>query len=139
MVEDEQVLADAIAVGLRRESMAVDVAYDGDSALERANVNDYDVIILDRDLPGTHGDEVCKSLATARYPGRILMLTAAGELDDKVAGLSLGADDWPSPSLSPNSSPGCAPSPGFRAAPPVLRASAWTCHRWSEDGRPSRH
>ncbi|AAZ55974.1 response regulator transcription factor [Thermobifida fusca] len=94
VVEDEQVLADAIAVGLRRESMAVDVAYDGDSALERANVNDYDVIILDRDLPGTHGDEVCKSLATARYPGRILMLTAAGELDDKVAGLSLGADDY---------------------------------------------
>ncbi|MEY9211123.1 response regulator transcription factor [Thermobifida halotolerans] len=94
VVEDEQVLADAVAVGLRRESMAVDIAYDGDSALERTSVNDYDVVILDRDLPGTHGDEVCRALASSSYPGRILMLTAAGELDDRVAGLTLGADDY---------------------------------------------
>ncbi|GAA3727918.1 response regulator transcription factor [Salinactinospora qingdaonensis] len=94
VVEDEHVLADAVAVGLRRESMAVDVVYDGDSALERLGVNDYDVIVLDRDLPGTHGDDVCRSLVSDSYTGRILMLTAAGELDDKVEGLTLGADDY---------------------------------------------
>ncbi|GLU49033.1 response regulator transcription factor [Nocardiopsis ansamitocini] len=94
VVEDEQVLADAVAVGLRRESMAVDVVYDGDSALERTSVNEYDVVILDRDLPGTHGDDVCRILSSQSYTGRILMLTAAGELDDKVAGLTIGADDY---------------------------------------------
>ncbi|MDS1268823.1 response regulator transcription factor [Lipingzhangella sp. LS1_29] len=94
IVEDEQVLADTIAVGLRRESMAVDVVYDGDSALEHSSVNDYDVIVLDRDLPKVHGDDVCRSLVERSYSGRILMLTAAGELSDKVAGLSLGADDY---------------------------------------------
>ncbi len=94
VVEDEQVLADAIAVGLRREAMAVDVTYDGAGALERTSVNDYDVIILDRDIPMVHGDEVCKQLVAAGTTARILMLTAAGELDDKVAGLSLGADDY---------------------------------------------
>ncbi len=94
VVEDEQVLADAIAVGLRREAMAVDVTYDGAGALERTSVNDYDVIILDRDIPMVHGDEVCRQLVAAGTTARILMLTAAGELDDKVAGLSLGADDY---------------------------------------------
>jgi DNA-binding response OmpR family regulator len=94
VVEDERVLADAIATGLRREALAVDVAYDGAGALERTSVNDYDVIVLDRDLPRVHGDEVCRQLVAERYAARILMLTAAGELDDKVEGLSLGADDY---------------------------------------------
>ncbi|MFB4314836.1 response regulator transcription factor [Actinomadura sp. 21ATH] len=94
VVEDERVLADAIATGLRREALAVDVAYDGAGALERAGVNDYDVIVLDRDLPRIHGDDVCKQLVTQRYPARIIMLTAAGELDDRVEGLSIGADDY---------------------------------------------
>jgi DNA-binding response OmpR family regulator len=94
VVEDERVLADAIATGLRREALAVDVAYDGGGALERTSVNEYDVIVLDRDLPRVHGDDVCKQLVAERYPARILMLTAAGELTDKVEGLSIGADDY---------------------------------------------
>ncbi|WP_067488400.1 response regulator transcription factor [Actinomadura hibisca] len=94
VVEDERVMADAIATGLRRQSLAVDVAYDGAGALERAGVNDYDVIVLDRDLPRVHGDDVCRELVGRRYPARIIMLTAAGELDDKVEGLSIGADDY---------------------------------------------
>ncbi|GAA1546178.1 response regulator transcription factor [Actinomadura kijaniata] len=94
VVEDERVMADAIATGLRRQALAVDVAYDGAGALERTGVNEYDVIVLDRDLPRVHGDDVCKQLVAQRYPARILMLTAAGELDDKVEGLSIGADDY---------------------------------------------
>lgn len=94
VVEDERVLADAIATGLHREAMAVDVAYDGEGALERTSVNDYDVVVLDRDLPAVHGDDVCRKLVAERNPVRILMLTAAGDLDDKVDGLSLGADDY---------------------------------------------
>lgn len=94
VVEDERVLADAIATGLRREALAVDVAYDGAGALDRAGVNEYDVIVLDRDLPRVHGDDVCKQLVAQRYPARIIMLTAAGELDDRVEGLSIGADDY---------------------------------------------
>ncbi len=87
-------LADAIATGLRRETLAVDVAYDGAGALERTSVNEYDVVVLDRDLPRVHGDEVCRRLVAERNPARILMLTAAGDLDDKVEGLSIGADDY---------------------------------------------
>jgi DNA-binding response OmpR family regulator len=94
VVEDERVLADAIATGLRRETLAVDVAYDGAGALERTSVNEYDVVVLDRDLPKVHGDEVCRTLVAERNPARILMLTAAGDLDDKVEGLSIGADDY---------------------------------------------
>ncbi len=94
VVEDERVLADAIATGLRRETLAVDVAYDGAGALERTSVNEYDVVVLDRDLPKVHGDEVCRRLVADRNPARILMLTAAGDLDDKVEGLSIGADDY---------------------------------------------
>ncbi|REE95338.1 response regulator transcription factor [Thermomonospora umbrina] len=94
IVEDERVLADAIATGLRREAHAVDVAYDGAGALERTSVNEYDVVVLDRDLPRVHGDDVCKQLVGERYPARILMLTAAGELGDRVEGLSIGADDY---------------------------------------------
>ena len=94
VVEDEQLLADAIARGLRRESMAVDVVYDGRQAWERIGVNDYDVVLLDRDLPGMHGDELCRELVAAGGATRILMLTAASEVSDRVAGLSLGADDY---------------------------------------------
>ena len=94
VVEDEQLLADAIARGLRRESMAVDAVYDGGQAWERIGVNDYDVVVLDRDLPGMHGDELCRQVVEAGGATRILMLTAASEVADRVAGLSLGADDY---------------------------------------------
>ncbi|TDD60616.1 response regulator transcription factor [Actinomadura rubrisoli] len=94
IVEDERVLADTIAEGLREEAMAVDVVYDGDDALERASYNEYDVVVLDRDLPTVHGDDVCRELVARRHAGRILMLTASGDVDDRVDGLSLGADDY---------------------------------------------
>ena len=94
VVEDEQVLADAIAAGLRRQAMAVDVAYDGQGALERAGVNDYDVVVLDRDLPRVHGDEVCRRLVEQRSAACVLMLTAAADVADRIDGLQLGADDY---------------------------------------------
>jgi DNA-binding response OmpR family regulator len=94
VVEDEAQLADAIARGLRREGMAVDTAGDGDLALEKAAINAYDVVVLDRDLPRVHGDEVCQTLRAGGSPARILMLTASGTLDDRVSGLNLGADDY---------------------------------------------
>ncbi len=94
IVEDEELLADAIAEGLRQEALAVDVAYDGATALERLAVNEYDVLVLDRDLPLVHGDEVCRKIVGAGMATRVLMLTAAGEVSDRVAGLSLGADDY---------------------------------------------
>jgi len=94
VVEDEERLATTLARGLRREGMAVDVAFDGDTALEKAGVNSYDVIVLDRNLPGTHGDDVCRQLNAHESRARILMLTAAGSVEDRVAGLNLGADDY---------------------------------------------
>jgi DNA-binding response OmpR family regulator len=94
VVEDERDLADLIAVGLRRHAMAVDVAYDGAAAVERLAVNDYDVLVLDRDLPETHGDVVCRDLVRAGARTRILMLTAAASVPERVAGLALGADDY---------------------------------------------
>ncbi|GAA0378126.1 transcriptional regulatory protein CutR [Acrocarpospora corrugata] len=94
IAEDERVLADVVAAGLRRETMAVDVVYDGDAALERATTHDYDVIVLDRDLPSVHGDEVCRRLVAGRVTARIIMLTASGDLRSKVEGLTLGADDY---------------------------------------------
>src|SRR5499433_1412991 len=94
VVEDERLLADAIADGLRRQAMAVDVTYDGDAALERLAVNDYDVVVLDRDLPIVAGDEVCTSLVDSGLDTRILMLTAATAVSQRVAGLGLGADDY---------------------------------------------
>jgi DNA-binding response OmpR family regulator len=94
VVEDERVLADTVADGLRRQAMAVDVAYDGDAALERLAVNDYDVVVLDRDLPGVSGDEVCATLVESGVETRILMLTAASAVAQRVAGLGLGADDY---------------------------------------------
>jgi DNA-binding response OmpR family regulator len=94
VVEDERLLADAITSGLRNHAMAVDVAYDGDTALERLAVNDYDVVVLDRDLPRVSGDQVCTMLVESRTDTRILMLTAATAVTQRVAGLGLGADDY---------------------------------------------
>ncbi len=94
VVEDERLLADAIGAGLRRYAMAVDVVYDGGAALERVGVNDYDVVVLDRDLPVLGGDEVCTEVVHTGGETRILMLTAATAVPDRVAGLGLGADDY---------------------------------------------
>ena len=94
VVEDEKQLADSIAEGLRHHAMAVDIAYDGEAALERAGVNDYDVMVLDRDIPLMSGDEVCATLVQSESPIRILMLTAATAVAQRVAGLGLGADDY---------------------------------------------
>ncbi|MGZ6840023.1 MAG: response regulator transcription factor [Frankiaceae bacterium] len=94
VVEDEELLAEVIAEGLRREGMAVDVVLDGGAALEHAAVHSYEVLVLDRDLPVVHGDEVCRLLSAGSYPGRILMLTASATVDDRVTGLALGADDY---------------------------------------------
>src|SRR3954471_20688848 len=94
IAEDERHLAGAIARGLRREGMAVDITHDGASALVKARVVDYDVVVLDRDLPELHGDEVCRLLSTDERETKVLMLTAADSTDDLVDGLALGADDY---------------------------------------------
>jgi DNA-binding response OmpR family regulator len=94
VAEDHEVLATAIAAGLRREGMAVDVALDGRDALDRLSGTRYDVVVLDRDLPGVHGDEVCRAIVAGDSGSRVLMLTAAGTVSDKVEGLGLGADDY---------------------------------------------
>jgi DNA-binding response OmpR family regulator len=94
LVEDHPRLAVTVAGGLRRVGMAVDLAFDGEEALARAAVVDYDVVVLDRDLPGVHGDEVCRRLVADRRECRVLMLTAAGTVADRIEGLELGADDY---------------------------------------------
>ncbi|MBE8518921.1 response regulator transcription factor [Amycolatopsis sp. H6(2020)] len=94
VIEDDAELAEAIGVGLRREQMAVDVVFDGATGLEQAQTADYDVIVLDRDLPGRHGDDVCARLVADGCRGRVLMLTAAATIEDRVDGLGLGADDY---------------------------------------------
>lgn len=94
IVEDELFLAEALQAGLRYEAITADIALDGDVALERIAVNDYDVIVLDRDIPGTHGDDVCAIVARDHPTVRVLMLTAAVRLQDKVGGFELGADDY---------------------------------------------
>jgi DNA-binding response OmpR family regulator len=94
VAEDFEILARAIATGLRREGMAVDVVLDGHEALESLAVTRYDVVVLDRDLPGTHGDEVCRRIVAAGSGSRVLMLTAASTVADRVDGLGLGADDY---------------------------------------------
>lgn len=94
IVEDEIDLADSLAEGLRGEGYLVDVAHDGAGALVKAGQADVDIMILDRDLPLLHGDVVCRTLRVQQHPMRILMLTAAGTLDDRVTGLDLGADDY---------------------------------------------
>jgi DNA-binding response OmpR family regulator len=94
VVEDDTELAEAVATGLRRTGIAVDVALDGESGLEKALVTDYDVVVLDRDLPRVHGDDVCAKLVAERSRSRLLMLTAASTIDERVDGLGIGADDY---------------------------------------------
>jgi DNA-binding response OmpR family regulator len=93
VAEDERIMADAIGEFLRREAFAVDIAYDGDAALERLGTNEYDVVVLDRDLPVVHGDEICRAIADSGADTRVLMVTAAATVRDRVAGLAIGADD----------------------------------------------
>ncbi|MFD8871145.1 MULTISPECIES: response regulator transcription factor [unclassified Streptomyces] len=129
VVEDEPLLADAITEWLRDEPHAVDVAYDGTAALERLTVNDYDVVVLDRDLPGVHGDDVCRELAGAGATARVLMLTAAAEVADRVAGLTLGADDYLTKPFAFAELAARVQALGRRsrpAAPPVLRRAGIT-------------
>src|SRR5258708_11940400 len=94
IVEDHAELAETVAGGVRREGMAVDLAFDGDQGLEREAATDYDVIVLDRDLPVVHGDQVCRELVARGSRARVLMLTAASSVEELVDGLSLGADDY---------------------------------------------
>ena len=94
VVEDQAELADDIADGLRDQGIGADVAYDGSAGIEKAMLNAYDVVVLDRDLPRVHGDAVCALLVSSPAPARILMLTAAGAVSDRVDGLNLGADDY---------------------------------------------
>jgi DNA-binding response OmpR family regulator len=94
VVEDHRELAATIAVGLRREGMAVDLAFDGQEALRLTGREGYDVVVLDRDLPKLHGDHVCRTLVQRGVQSRVLMLTASGAIEDRVEGLGLGADDY---------------------------------------------
>lgn len=94
LADDERLLVDTVADGLRRLAMAVDVCYDGEGAIERLAVNTYDVAVLDRDMPGRTGDEVCRWIVDRRLGTRVLVLTAAGGIRDRVEGLGLGADDY---------------------------------------------
>jgi DNA-binding response OmpR family regulator len=94
VIEDDRELAEAVGAGLRLERMAVDLAFDGDAGLERALVYGYDVIVLDRDLPGMHGDDICAYLIREGCRSRVLMLTAAATIEDRVDGLGIGADDY---------------------------------------------
>jgi DNA-binding response OmpR family regulator len=94
VIEDQAELAETVALGLQRDGMAVDIALDGAAGLRQAAIYDYDVIVLDRDLPGVHGDRVCETLVEQGGRARVLMLTASAGIEDRVAGLSLGADDY---------------------------------------------
>ena len=94
VVEDEIALADVVARGLRQASFAVDLAYDGEEAIEKAGATTYDVVVLDRQLPELHGDEICRQLIAMDNPPRIIMLTAAGNVDARIEGLTIGADDY---------------------------------------------
>ena len=119
VVEDERNLADAIARGLRREGMAVDVAYDGDAGHEMAIVTRYDVVVLDRDLPGVHGDQICADLAASGALTRVLMLTASGTRRRPGRGAAAWARTTTCPSRSPSTSwwPGCGRWAGGRLRP----------------------
>src|ERR1039457_6786465 len=94
VVEDVPAFANAIAEGLRDQGMAVDIAYDGHDAATKLQLTTYDVVVLDRDLPGIHGDTLCQMITTSPEPAMILMQTAAGSPGERVAGLTLGADDY---------------------------------------------
>ncbi|MEU1388258.1 MULTISPECIES: response regulator transcription factor [unclassified Nonomuraea] len=129
VVEDERMLAGAIAEWLRDETHAVDLAHDGAAALERIAVNDYDVVVLDRDLPRVHGDDVCRELVASESDARVLMLTAAAQLDDRVSGLSIGADDYLSKPFAFPELAARVLALGRRsrpATPPVLRRAGIT-------------
>jgi DNA-binding response OmpR family regulator len=124
VVEDEPLLAQTVAQGLRRAAHAVDVVHDGAAALERLDVHDYDVVVLDRDLPVVHGDDVCRHLAKNGSETRVLMLTAAAGVDDRVDGLALGADDYLPKPFAFRELSARVTALGRRArpaAPPVLR------------------
>jgi DNA-binding response OmpR family regulator len=116
VIEDDRELAEALGVGLRREQLAVDIAFDGQTGLEQALMTGYDVIVLDRDLPGLHGDDVCAGLVKAGCRSRVLMLTAAGTIEDRVDGLGTTCRSRSRlPSWWPGSGRCCAePSPGCR-------------------------
>jgi DNA-binding response OmpR family regulator len=143
VVEDENLLADAIAEWLRREAFAVDVVYDGRAAVERIGVNDYDVVVLDRDLPGVPGDRVCRAIVDAGGETRVLMLTAASAVRDRVAGLALGADDYlskPFAFVELSARVHALLRRARPAAPPVLTRAGVTLdparHEVFRDGRP---
>jgi len=143
VVEDERLLADAIAEGLRRQAMAVDVAYDGETAMERLAVNDYDVVVLDRDLPIVPGDEVCTSVVDSGLETRVLMLTAATAVSQRVTGLGLGADDYVTKPFAFAELTARVQALGRRArpaAPPVLKGAGIRLdphrHTVTRDGRP---
>jgi DNA-binding response OmpR family regulator len=142
VVEDQETLANRIAEGLRDQGMAVDVAYDGAAAVEVTALNRYDVVVLDRDLPRVHGDAVCASLVAGPSPARILMLTAAAAVEDRVDGLNLGADDYlPKPfAFTELVARVRALSRRAPSTPPVITRGDLTMdrarHRVSRDGRP---
>ncbi len=137
VVEDERNLADAITRGLRKRGMAVDVAYDGDSGHEMAFVTRYDVVVLDRDLPGMPGDQICAELAASGALTRVLMLTASGTVADRVRGCS-----WALTTICPSRSPSTNWSPGCRrwgVGPPRLLRRCWRWPTWCSTrpgGRP---
>ncbi len=125
VIEDERRLADAIGRGLRAEGMAVDVSYDGTEGHEKATLTRYDVLVLDRDLPGMHGDEILADLVRSETLTRVLMLTASADVNDRVQGLSLGADDYLSKPFAFAELVARVRALGRRAtpaSPPVLRA-----------------
>jgi DNA-binding response OmpR family regulator len=131
VVEDNEVVAQAVAAGLRDQGIAVDVASDGGAGLDKAGLSPYDVIVLDRDLPVVHGDDVCERLAGHPGGARILMLTAAGAPDDRVDGLNLGADDYLAKPFHFPELVARVSALGRRApsAPPVLRRGELTLDR----------
>jgi DNA-binding response OmpR family regulator len=142
IAEDQPRVAGAVARGLRREGLAVDVAGDGSEALYKARVTRYDVVVLDRDLPELHGDDVCRALTAERPETRVLMLTAAGGVEDRVEGLALGADDYLAKPFAFAELVARVRALGRRApsAPPVVRRGDLTVdrarHRASRSGRP---
>ncbi|MGI5212231.1 response regulator transcription factor [Plantactinospora sp. CA-290183] len=143
VADDERLLADTVAEGLRRLSMAVDVCYDGDGALERVGVNRYDVAVLDRDMPGHSGDEVCRQITRSDAGTRVLLLTAAAGIRDRVEGLDLGADDYLTKPFAFAELVARIQALGRRstpAVPPVLEQHGVVLdvarHAASRDGRP---
>lgn len=124
IAEDVRRLADDIAEGLRDQGMAVDVAYDGAEATAKLGVNVYDVLVLDRDLPGVHGDTICRRITADEIPVMVLMLTAAGAPGERVAGLTLGADDLSRKTVSLSRTRAPRPCIGAtKARSPVARAA----------------